>query len=325
MSAWIPPEDFEIATFQFKITATTPLSLPTYKGSTLRGSFGTAFKRIACISKQKICGNCLIKDKCIYIYIFETPPPADTQMMKRYPSVPHPFILLPPSEEKTAYEPGEGLFFYLTLIGRTIHYLPYFIYTFEEVGRMGIGKGRGKFILSEVLGLDRHKREIRIYNGKTKTLKGQKVINLTWNRLIDHCEFPANPQLITLNFLTPTRFKYDGRLVLDLEFHILIRNLLRRISTLYYFHCGQELKVDYKALIKKAQEVENKDRELRWYDWERYSRRQDTRMKLGGFMGRITFKGEMKEFMPYIILGEYIHVGKGTGFGLGKYEILDAR
>ena len=45
-------------------------------------------------------------------------------------------------------------------------------------------------------------------------------------------------------------------------------------------------------------------------------------MKLGGFVGSITFEGNMREFMPYLLAGEILHVGKGTGFGLGKYKII---
>ena len=42
-------------------------------------------------------------------------------------------------------------------------------------------------------------------------------------------------------------------------------------------------------------------------------------MKMGGFMGEITYEGDLKEFWPYIKLGEYMHVGKGSGFGLKRY------
>ena len=38
-------------------------------------------------------------------------------------------------------------------------------------------------------------------------------------------------------------------------------------------------------------------------------------------MGEITYEGALKEFWPYIRLGEYVHLGKGSGFGLGKYRI----
>ncbi len=237
--------------------------------------------------------------------------------MRKYPKIPHPFVLCPPLEEKTLYEAGESFSFTLTLIGSAIEYLPYFIYTFEELGRMGIGKGRGRFELSEVLRLGEEREEI--YNHRTKILKKFKPRSLWGPGIKEYLHLSS----LTLNFLTPTRLKYNGRLILDLEFHILLRNLLRRIATLSYFHCGEELSLDFRGLLEKAKKVGVRNRELRWYDWERYSHRQETRMRLGGFVGRISFEGEIEEFKPYLLMGEYIHVGKGTGFGLGRYEIAE--
>ena len=46
-------------------------------------------------------------------------------------------------------------------------------------------------------------------------------------------------------------------------------------------------------------------------------------MKLGGFVGRVSYKGEMKRFFPFLRTGEYIHLGKATVFGLGKYEMIE--
>ncbi len=45
-------------------------------------------------------------------------------------------------------------------------------------------------------------------------------------------------------------------------------------------------------------------------------------MKLGGFIGEITFEGNIEPFMPLIKVGEVLHVGKGTGFGLGRYKTV---
>ncbi|GAI89505.1 unnamed protein product, partial [marine sediment metagenome] len=64
-------------------------------------------------------------------------------------------------------------------------------------------------------------------------------------------------------------------------------------------------------------------KQLRWYDWERYSSKQQRWMKSGGFLGHISFSGELKRFLPFIKLGEYIHIGKQTSFGLGQYEIIE--
>jgi len=45
----------EYQQFNFKITAKEPLILPAYKGSTFRGGFGYAFKRVVCAIKDKEC------------------------------------------------------------------------------------------------------------------------------------------------------------------------------------------------------------------------------------------------------------------------------
>jgi CRISPR/Cas system endoribonuclease Cas6 (RAMP superfamily) len=109
---------------------------------------------------------------------------------------------------------------------------------------------------------------------------------------------------------------------MDVNFEILLRNLLRRLSWLAEIHCGERWELDYKELLFKAREkVHITHRRLLWQDWERYSSRQRTRLKVGGFVGQITFEGKLEEFLPFLKLGEYLHVRKGTVYGLGKYRI----
>ncbi len=45
-------------------------------------------------------------------------------------------------------------------------------------------------------------------------------------------------------------------------------------------------------------------------------------MSLGGVLGTVTYEGNNSEFIPFLKLGEFIHIGKGTSFGLGRYEIM---
>lgn len=237
--------------------------------------------------------------------------------MRKYTTAPHPFIIEPPHEGKNKYDPDEEITFNLILIGKGIDYIPYFIYTFSELGNTGIGRAKGRYELRKVVTHDG-----TIYSSDTGTLKAISPASLPLD--INAKDFDTDtPSSLTIQFLTPTRIVYNGHLAPALEFHMLIRNLLRRISLLYYFHCGGDPSGwDFRGLIKKAEAIKVKDSHLRWQDIERYSTRQNTRMKLGGFVGEITFEGNIDPFMPLLRAGEVLHVGKATAFGLGQFRII---
>ncbi|MBI2470391.1 MAG: CRISPR system precrRNA processing endoribonuclease RAMP protein Cas6 [Planctomycetes bacterium] len=360
-------ETFRVAKFRFTVCAKEHIRFPGYKGSAFRGGFGYAFKRVVCVIKDKECDDCLLKQKCIYSYIFETPPPEDAEMLRLYPKVPHPFVIEPPSDEKQSFAPGEAFTFHLILIGQAIDYLPYFIYTFTELGKRGIGQGRGKYDLLEVKGIGLEDEAIQIYNSKDQTLTNHYPIiqahkfvqknmenrsianrNKTFspsqskNRAVsvsspyegedkggvknlpqqDISQVNNHNNKITISLLTPLRLRFDGHITDKIEFHVLIRNLLRRISSLSYFHCNEKFLVNFKDLIEKSTAVKQTTSDTHWFDWKRYSTRQEEWMSLGGVTGTVSYEGELSEFIPLLRLGEYVHVGKGTSFGLGKYEIL---
>lgn len=213
-------------------------------------------------------------------------------MMRKYTVAPHPFILEPSVKNQRTYEEGEDISFGLTLIGRATDYLPYFIYALDELGRIGIGKGRGKYELRQVLEENSLKDKTPIsqeqgngrviYRGKDKML-AQLNSPIRWSDILTSLSPSAE---MRFSFITPARIKYQNRLTKDLEFHVLFRNLLKRISLLSYFHCGHRLDDQgFKDLIERAGKVKTVKRALYWHDWERYSNRQKTRMKMGGFMG----------------------------------------
>ena len=309
--------------FLFSIEAQDALLLPYYKGSTFRGGFGNAFRGVVCALKKMECKECMLASRCIYAYIFETSPNEDAEIMNmnKYEKIPHPFIIEPPEETKQIYKIGDKLYFSLILIGRAIDYLSYFIFTFEELGKIGIGRGRGKYRLTEV---ETGKKEL-VYSSDSKTVRAATPEELYIQETFDfsgHLE-----KTIKIKFLTPARISYQRNLTTDLKFHILIRNLLRRLNLLHYFHCEKSIPAwDHKELIQRAEGVSTKASSLRWLDWERYSSRQNVKMKMGGITGEITYKGNMEPFMPILKAGEIVHIGKGTSFGLGKHEvILDSR
>lgn len=314
----------EYSKFNFIIEALDALALPYYKGSTFRGAFGYAFRRVVCALKRNDCTDCFLKSKCIYAYVFETSPSADASMMhmNKYLKIPHPFIIEPPEAAKNIFNPGEQLSFNLILIGRASDYLPYFIYTFDELGKSGIGKRKGRYRLLRV-----DNDSGKVYSAQDKVIRDTAVKKLEipedidFNSDINHNDTEKSSS-ITLRFITPVRISYGRDLAVKLEFHILIRALLRRLCLLQYFHSTmREPAWDHKKIILEAENVVIESDNLRWYDWERYSTRQAVRMKLGGLVGDIKYRGDIEPFIHILKAGDILHVGKGTSFGLGKYAI----
>jgi hypothetical protein len=322
-----------IAKHRFTLEAVERLGLPRYKGSTLRGGFGAVFKRTVCFEKRvKSCADCLLKANCPYAYVFETPVPEDAQVLSSYSKAPHPFVIEPPLDTKTVYEPGESLDFGLVLVGRAINYLPYFIVVFRELGRVGLGRGRGKYRLREVAAvqpLDGVEETIYL---AANEMVCERDLSVGWEEIevqgsnvqreTSNVKRETSEDRVTVNFLTPTRMKHKGKYVERPEFHVLVRNILRRVSSLYYFHCGERWETDYRGIIEAAKGVRLAEVGTGWVDWERYSRRQRQRMNLGGLMGQATYEGEIGPFLPLLVLGELVHVGKGTVFGNGWYELV---
>ena len=106
-------------------------------------------------------------------------------------------------------------------------------------------------------------------------------------------------------------------------FSILMQRLLERAECLgLLYHRDATLDGETKrGLIDRARAIEITSHDLYWDDWSRYSGRQHTWMKFGGLLGEITYRGDLTPFLPWLALGEWMHVGGKTSFGLGRYEI----
>ncbi len=306
-----------IGKFQLTLKAEEDLHLPAYKGSTLRGGFGHALKHVTCALKRQECPTCLLRTRCVYLYLFETPPPEDAEMMRLYPEAPHPFVIEPPETDSRTVSKDESLEFCLLLMGRALEYLPYFVYAFAHLGDRGIGRGKGKYTLERISAMNGCDWAT-IYENGDQVLK-QPAIFSTADAICRRCESLASSPELSFRFMTPVRIKFEGHLTNQIEFHHIVRSLLRRVSSVSYFHCGRRLDLDFRGLIDRAQQVKTVSTDLSWHDWERYSSRQKQSMSMGGLVGWVTFAGDFEEFLPLLALGEILHVGKAASFGLGKF------
>ena len=307
-------QNFRLARYHVILTSLSTIVMPPYAGSTLRGGFGHAFRKMVCTQGPIDCRDCTLKAVCPYPYIFETAPFEGAQRLRTYGDIPRPFVI-DPLDTRGEYRRGQSFAFHLTLIGRAIDYLPYFLVSFRELGEIGIGKGRGRFQLTQVLTDDGES----IYDGETQMVHNRNNA-LSFNEI--QCEAESLPtDTLTVRLLTPTRITHEGQLTDKLPFHLFWRRLSGRISALAYFHCGESLDLDFKGLIAQAETVETVEKSLQWRDFTRYSSRQNRKMQLGGLVGSVTYAGDLAVFLPFVALGKFLRVGKNATFGLGKYQI----
>jgi hypothetical protein len=210
-------------------------------------------------------------------------------------------------------------------MGPAVDALPYFILIFQELGRRGLGPKRGKYDLIRVDHLA-NGAAVPIYDGRSQTIR---VFTPEYASIPDPVY--ADITQITLNFLTPLRLKEKGDLVTRLTFLLFFEHLAHRLALLAAFYGNNSPATptpdtassfpDFAALLAQAKHIETTDYNLRWYDWARYSSRQNAAMRFGGLKGTITFTGDLGLFMPSLRLGEQINIGQTTTFGLGRYEL----
>lgn len=280
-----------VSRFHFNLIVHSPISFSKNIGAMLRGGFGNALKKVTCTIPDMACLDCPLYRICAYPYLFETPPPDATSRMPKGLAIPRPFVIEPPIEHKSHYEPGEAITFGLVLIGKGIDYLPYFVRAFETLGQRGMGASRGKFKIQAV------------------------------DPVLENAQQVSEGDQLTLRFLTPARIVGNGHPVAEIDFPVFFRTLSRRITNLQVFHGAFQEALLPDALLSRAKEIRVVSHTLRWFDQERYSRRQNRSIPQGGLVGEIVFEGEMGPFLPYLQLGELVHVGKGATFGMGRYEM----
>lgn len=302
--------------YTFRCVLINDALLPNYKGSTIRGLFGRALKSVVCVLRRIPCNQCHLNKRCLYTRIFETHLAMESRS-KRSPTPPHPFVIEPPTTGERLLREGSIFEFRILLFGDINYHIPYVIYAIKHMGRIGIGKSvngeRGRFVLDMV-----KEGENLIYSKDTDTIDVSKPLgSLNFNNSND---YPDEEMRLVMEFLTPFRVKHRNRLEESLPFHVLVRAMLRRASSILNQYGEGEPQLDYRGLVQRAQGIRIVDSNISWFDWRRYSTRQDRAMLMGGITGSITYQGFIGEYLPLVEFCSKLHIGKQTSFGLGKYK-----
>ncbi len=293
---------------RFRLVYSGDVERAGYTGSAWRGTMGHALKRLVCVARGQECPACFLYRSCVYPYIFETPPPEDTSRMRLYPAAPHPFVLAP----FPALERGESAVL-LTLFGKAGQYLAYLLHAMRSAGER---QRRGPAEL------------VRVYQETRPGGESWELIHTTGSPVEPFTAAPVRvpdpPRLAALTFESPLRLRHDERYLgaEKLELSDLLRNLVRRVSALAYFHADTDLTADFPSLRDRALQTSWLDCRLRWQEQTRYSSRQRRKVPSGGVCGvAMVETGKLGDLWPYLWLGQFTFAGKGTSMGMGRYRL----
>ena len=334
------PYPLRVAAIGIRLTADEPLTLPDHPGSTLRGAFGHALLAVGCM--QRAGGAACLAvggdtdgprdgprcrenaeavregraSRCAYGFLFETPPPPHRPRRDSQVPLPHPYVLRPPAGR--TYQPGEGLELRVHLLGSAIRYLPAVIEAASLLGHRGLGSGRATSTVRDVWELSPLGADVR----PLPPGAGPAALVLTagWDEAIAIAR-TLPPRALAVRFLTPTHLVRDRTPLQRPEFGELMRALFRRMSLLQVA-CGDgSSSAPFAAPLAGTGGVRLAGWDGGWDGWDRYSSRQDRHLRVDGLVGTAHYEGDLAPFLPYLVLGQALHVGKACTFGEGQYVL----
>jgi len=295
--------------YTFTVRALEPLRLPDFAGSMLRGAFGHALRRVACMTRMKDCKGCPLLSTCPYSQIFETPPPEQHSLQK-FSAMPNPYVIEPPEGGARALEGGEEFRFSMVLMGKALFQLPLVILAWERALARGLSKSHSR---CQLVSIHREQDDDAIYQAG--------------GRIQPHDPAGLSPVMmgdnVVLEFTTPLRLQRQEKNVglRELDARTLLIALARRYQLLCDTQLRNSQQLDFTALDEGARNIQLKA-DMKWRDWTRYSSRQRQAMTFGGLVGRVELSGSLAPFASLLTEGQWLHLGKKAVFGLGHYRLL---
>jgi hypothetical protein len=207
---------------------------------------------------------------------------------------------------RTTYRPGEAFDFSLTLLGKAVDYLPFFVLVFRELAREGIGLNRAPCELERAEAVA---PESAGFEAAPASLSNPQVI---YSREKDLFRQPppftladwVRPRLlpwtnanrrITISFLTPTFLKFRGQVVLKPDFHHVFKRVRDRLNALCTFFGPGPIDADFKGLGEAAEKVQTVRCDVHWLDRLCTSSRTHQCHELSGFVGECIYEFPMDE------------------------------
>lgn len=284
--------------------------VPEFSGSTLRGSFGHAFRNVVCSDKGRSCAACPARQECAYFDIFESQELAPEALARGFHYRPHPFVL---SEigRKGGNRPQRFSFSFL-LMGDYQQHSVSLIQAFDRMAQVGLGAQRSPFSLAGVT--DALTKKAVWHSGQlVNPPQKSSIQEVVADPRQKNGEGNGDDQRdLRLRFVTPLRLVRKQKPLQSFDADFFWRMLVQRYEWLHRFY-GE---MDERDLDLKPPAIVPIN--MRYEMWQRYSNRQKRHHKHSGLVGDITLHGLGPKERQFVRVMQMVHMGKNTAFGLGK-------
>lgn len=309
-------QEIKIQRYIFNWVASSKLTFPSYSGSILRGHFGNQLRKVVCFTKQEVCLGCPLINRCSYGRLYETVAQSGGQKQ------PHPYIIEPLKYGTQVILPERKFSFSMVLIGKdAIEDISLIIFIWEQVFTRGF-KHRDNIGSAELINVCLEDGTI-IYDNQSeeKTVVSHKThINISENNI----DIPT----LHINLLTPLRLQgiapnsnksiVIGKNTFDAK--CFVQAVLRRCQIVLNQQLG--LPISVPKWNDFADNICIDNVRLCWTSTTRFSRRQNQEMDFFGLIGEFDLHGSsIIELYGWLHLCSYLHLGKSSTFGFGKYSM----
>lgn len=301
--------DTEYCELNFQLKLLDDSKLPRYKNSMFVGAFLNEMLNLYCFNNRN-CEECQSKNICSIQVLLNNNFDAHKPLIFQSEKI-QPLFLIKCSDRKTDFNKNSSLRFTVILIGQAIDFLSQFIYIFDRLGDIGIGKKKTKYLLEGV------------YNQKGDPVYKDGYLyekNINKNRLYHYIDKRKKSikKIKKIEFITPYIKIEEKNNYIDLNIDNIFQAIEIRLRKLNIL---EDLDVERLELLNQNTYI--KSFYFNLIKRKYFIKKQNTYKFIIGFKGNIEFQDIMIEYIDYLLACEKMLIGSNILLGFGEYVVKE--
>lgn len=275
----------DVTILEFSLKSSAPIYFGSSAGSAIRGMLYEGFGRIG----SRI---------------------GEAQFSPIEENTVRPFGIRPPLQ-KASCNTVFGVAFYGT-VGHEL--IPLVIEGIRSMQKAGVGRGRERFTLDDICHIDpiTHMPTSFVESALLPAPRTMEDYRQLAERLC--------ADRMVVNFVTPAYIIDDGHKMKSPIFNAWGNRLMERISRLNIAY-GNGVRLMFEDLKPCIGAVKTVRDNTKWQESMSHSTREGMDKPLSGFVGRVEYRGDLREILPFVLLGQALQVGKNIAKGNGWYKV----